>query len=56
MAFDSSGRVRALAVEKDNEIYALGIDPETGVATYAKRSLALKDMWSLAFLPPQAGR
>lgn len=56
IAFDPSGHFLVSVVEEGNEISAFRIDPNTGVATYAKQSLALKDLWSIAFLPPGTGR
>jgi 6-phosphogluconolactonase (cycloisomerase 2 family) len=56
IAFDPSGHFLVSAVEEGNEVAAFRIDPNTGMATYAKQALALKDLWSIAFLPPQMGR
>ena len=56
IAFDPSGRFLVSAVEQGDEVSSFRIDPSSGIATYAKQSLALKDLWSLAFLPPELGR
>jgi 6-phosphogluconolactonase (cycloisomerase 2 family) len=56
IAFDPSGRFLVSVVEQGNEVAAFRIDPNTGMATYAKQALALKDLWSIAFMPPVMGR
>jgi 6-phosphogluconolactonase (cycloisomerase 2 family) len=56
IAFDPSGRFLVSVAEQGNEVSAFRIDPNTGMATYAKQSLALKDLWSIAFVPAEMGR